>query len=149
MSTTLQIPKSAVSVFAGILFGIGWIMLIDAHVYQSSVGLSPKIQAWFYAPGIVATVALFMSNIVNLEAMNPYSWIAEEGVTARVRAWLFLAFVLSFGSVAASIWIMVALFSPPETQWPGVAMILQSIFIFVSSLCFMYSKTPSDAYDEF
>lgn len=109
---------------------------------------------------------LHRTNIVNISSLDGSSFtaIANPGgigtrvalaalknrktVSARIRAWLFLSFALSFGAIigiirtlfdfipftfvqplAASVWIMAGTFLPPdgsvEHSWPGVALMLQ------------------------
>nr|XP_042913597.1 transmembrane protein 50A-like [Parasteatoda tepidariorum] len=49
------------------------------------------------------------------------------------RVWLFLGFVLGFGSLIGSCWILFGLYVIPmkDPQGPGVAVFLQNIFIFL------------------
>jgi len=140
MSTTLSLPREAIAAVSGIMFGVGWLILVDGNVYENLVIHKQRIEFWYYVPGIIATVALFMTNIVNLEALNPYSWLFEDGVSTRIRAWLFLSFVLNFGAITASIWLLVAKFHTDD-QWPGIAMVLQSVILFISSLLLMWAKS--------
>jgi uncharacterized membrane-anchored protein len=82
-------------------------------------------------------------NITPMEALNPYTWLYDEGISNRVRAWLFTALAIAFGSMGAAIWIMAAIFMPPNnngTQWPGIALLIQTMAIFMSSLIILWCK---------
>jgi len=146
MLGSLAIPREGISAFSGVLFGIAWFILIDGNVYQNAFHHDdPSIEVWYYVPGIIATLALLMQNLVNLESLNPSSWLFEDHVSTRVRVWLFCSFVLSFGSIVASVWLMVGVFLPRGSQWPGTAMVLQSAIIFISSLSMMWAKSEDES----
>ncbi|KYQ89558.1 transmembrane protein [Tieghemostelium lacteum] len=151
--------KKYLSGFAGLIFGVAWFLWIDGHVYENTRLYheedykGPTIQWIYYLPGIFATLALVMSNIVHIESLSSSSFLTNEDGVNKIRIWLFISFAISFGCVAASIWIMAGVFMPPHNtntaaQWPGIALMLQNILIFISSLILVYSKTHKDE-DEF
>ena len=55
------------------------------------------------------------SNIVDVKSLNGSSFmaIASPEVSARIRAWLFVALSFHFGGMIAGIWIMADKFLPP------------------------------------
>jgi hypothetical protein len=60
-----------------------------------------------------------------MEALNPYSWMWDESVEAKVKVWLFGSFIVSFGAMAAALWIMIQVYLPPHnhgSQYPGIAL---------------------------
>lgn len=61
-----------------------------------------------------------------MEALNPYSWMWDESVEAKIKAWLFGSFIVSFGALAAALWIMIQVYLPPNnnngSQYPGIAL---------------------------
>ncbi|GAM23304.1 hypothetical protein SAMD00019534_064790 [Acytostelium subglobosum LB1] len=144
----------ALPFIAGALFSVGWFLWIDGHVYENVRNnrdhdqFGPSIQWLFYLPGIFATVGLVMANIVNLESLSSFSF-ADEGSATKIRVWLFLSFAINFGCIAAAIWIMVANFMPPhnknsDAQYPGIALTVQNVLIFISSLILVYSKSRQE-----
>ena len=44
---------------------------------------------------------------MTLEELNPSSFF-DDSISNRLRAWLFVSFLLSFGAITASVWLMVA-----------------------------------------
>lgn len=49
-----------------------------------------------------------------------------------VYIWLFIGFVLGFGSLIASIWILIgAYIIPGHNIWPGLGLFAQNLFIYL------------------
>jgi len=148
---TLRMDATLTPLISGMVFGIGWWLFISAHIVQSAdhggVVWDPVVYAYYYIPGIVASVALVMTNIVDVKSLNGNSFaaFASPGVSARVRAWLFLSFGLHFGAMIAGIWIMAAVFLPPgggvQHPWPGISMMLQTVAIFIASMILLWTKS--------
>lgn len=70
-----------------------------------------------------------------------------DGYENRIRVWLFIGFVLGFSSIIAATWIMIADFSiidEKASRWPGVALLLQNLFIFFSSLLYKFGRSNAD-----
>eukprot|EP01133_Synstelium_polycarpum_P000231 gene231-281_t len=91
-----------------------------------------------------------MANIVSLDSLNDSSFLSsDEGTATKIRVWLFVSFAVSFGCIAGAIWIMAAVFMPPhnknpDAQWPGIALTVQNLLIFISSLVLMYAKSRKE-----
>jgi len=153
-----KILRDAAPYLAGIMFAGAWWIWIDAHVYtevqlkKDQVHPPPTIVFYYYIPGIVGTLALIMTNLVDLDYMNPYSWAFDEGISTKVKVWLYASFALSFSSIGAALWVMAAVFLPPHyqgSQWPGIAVMLQNCIIFLASITLLSSRTQKmDEYDE-
>jgi len=148
--------KTIIPLVAGMVFGIGWWCFISAHIVQAhgdgTQPFVPPVLGWYYIPGIVASFALVMTNIVDVKSLNGNSFmaIASPGVAVRIRAWLFLSFALHFGSMIAGCWIMAATFLPPMApadyhSWPGIALLLQTVLIFISSMIMLWTKSSDSA----
>jgi hypothetical protein len=89
---------------AGILFGVGWWFLIGTSIVGSnSSGTVVAPPGEFYVPGIVATIALVMINMVSWENLN--GSVFSDGATTKARLWLFFWLALLFGAVIACFWI--------------------------------------------
>eukprot|EP01132_Coremiostelium_polycephalum_P009303 gene9303-11404_t len=133
--------RKAAACISGILFGAAWFIWIDGHVYENSRNnddpdfKGPGIQWVYYLPGVFATLALVMSNIVKLDSLYSSSFLSEETTSKKIKIWLFISFAINFGCIAGAIWIMAAVFMPPHNtnsaaQWPGIALTLQNLLIF-------------------
>lgn len=71
----------------------------------------------------------------------------ESGYENRIRVWLFIGFVLGFSSIIAATWIMIADFTiidEKASKWPGIALLLQNVFIFFSSLLYKFGRQSGD-----
>ena len=52
--------------------------------------------------------------------------------------------------ITAAIWIMADTFTPSDHSWPGVAMMLQSLCIFMASMILLWGRAGgSSEYDAF
>ena len=75
---------------------------------------------------------------------DPY----DEGVFCRARFWLFISYVVSFGSIIGAVWVLLqdyALVEGVDNVWPGVACLFQVTLILGSALLFFVSRTPTDS----
>lgn len=71
----------------------------------------------------------------------------DEGVYCRSRSWLFLAYIVSFGSIMGSVAVLLqsyALNDAVEVVWPGVAGLFQVTLILAAGLLLFVSRTPAD-----
>ncbi|XP_021760490.1 transmembrane protein 50 homolog [Chenopodium quinoa] len=120
---------------AGAVFGAGWWFWVDA-VVCSSIAVSFV----HYLPGIFASLAALMFNCVRKEDIDysPY----DEGEW-RLKLWLFLAYVVSFVSLAASVGLLIqdALMPSGPSTWTGVAGVLQCVFVLISGLIYWTSHS--------
>ncbi|EFJ13682.1 hypothetical protein SELMODRAFT_410867 [Selaginella moellendorffii] len=126
---------------AGAVFGAGWWFWVDAIVCSNVT--VPFVQ---YLPGICASLAALMFNCVRREELQDYSPYDDE--SCRSRAWLFIAYVVSFVSLAGSVGILIqdSLLPTGPSAWTGVAGVLQCFLVLVSGLIFWTSRSPSDYY---
>eukprot|EP00079_Xenopus_tropicalis_P032769 XP_017946540.1 PREDICTED: transmembrane protein 50A isoform X2 [Xenopus tropicalis] len=95
--------NTVASVAAGVLFFTGWWIIIDAAVnYPETENLNHS----YHACGVIATVAFLMINAVSNGQVRGDSY--SEGCMGQTgaRIWLFLGFMLAFGSLIASMWIL-------------------------------------------
>uniref|UniRef100_A0A8C6X9X0 Transmembrane protein 50A n=1 Tax=Naja naja TaxID=35670 RepID=A0A8C6X9X0_NAJNA len=91
------------SIAAGVLFFTGWWIIIDAAVkYPGSAELNHS----YHACGVIATVAFLMINAVSNGQVRGDSY--SEGCLGQTgaRIWLFIGFMLAFGSLIASMWVL-------------------------------------------
>ncbi len=64
---------------------------------------------------------------------------------AGARVWLLIGFVLGFGALIASLWILFQAYVVGPDLYPnpgpGVALFLQNFFIFIGSLIYKFGRT--------
>ncbi|XP_021111853.1 transmembrane protein 50B isoform X2 [Heterocephalus glaber] len=95
--------NAVASVVAGILFFTGWWIMIDAAVVYPK---PEQLNHTFHTCGVFSTLAFFMINAVSNAQVRGDSY--ESGCLGRTgaRVWLFIGFMLMFGSLIASMWIL-------------------------------------------
>lgn len=93
-----------------------------------------------------------------MEALQGDGWSGSTTMYARI--WMFVSFLLAFAGLLGSGWIMVARYvvpvrssdpnDPPEglpaDTWPGVAVFLQNVIIFLSALLFRFGRAAGDSW---
>lgn len=81
-------------------------------------------------------------NAVSWRDLGGASWFGDDAVQARVRAWLFFSLVVCFGGILAAVWVASVHWfqQKPTYDWPGLALILQNITLFVSAMLFRFAK---------
>ncbi|KAL4624151.1 transmembrane protein 50A [Arapaima gigas] len=141
------------SIAAGVLFFTGWWIIIDAAVKYPD---QEFFNHAFHACGVIATVAFLMINAVSNGQVRGDSY--SEGCMGQTgaRVWLFIGFMLAFGSLIASMWILFGGFVVPQTKhfivvmflfsekpvvYPGIAVFFQNAFIFFGGLVFKFGRT--------
>lgn len=131
--------NAVASVVAGILFSAGWWVMIDAAVvYAKPEQLNPA----FHTCGVFSTLAFFMINAVSNAQVRGDSY--ESGCLGRTgaRVWLFIGFMLMFGSLIASMWILFGAYVTQNTDvYPGLAVFFQNALIFLSTLIYKFGRT--------
>ena len=99
-----------------------------------------------YLPGLAATFGLIIVNMIPIDVITGESYYDGATLAAR-RTCLFISFVFSFGSLIASIWIMVAGFlndNAVKNKFPGISIFLQNLFIFLSAMLFKFGRAQTD-----
>ncbi|KAF1610601.1 UNVERIFIED_CONTAM: Transmembrane protein 50B, partial [Eudyptes robustus] len=127
------------SVASGFLFFLGlWIYVDTAVVY----GKEDWTNAYIVVT-IASVVGMFMVNAVSNRTVQGISY--DEGIlgTRGARLWLMIAFVLSFASLVAGLWLMFSdyvLRKGDHPNWPGVALFLNNFLIFCASLVYKFGR---------
>ncbi|XP_063812539.1 transmembrane protein 50B isoform X2 [Pseudophryne corroboree] len=118
------------SVVAGVLFFSGWWIMIDAAVVYPK---QQELNHAFHTCGVFSTVAFFMINAVSNAQVRGDSY--SDGCLGRTgaRIWLFIGFMMMFGSLIASMWILFGAYVTQEVNvYPGLAVFFQNALIFFS-----------------
>jgi len=134
------------AVGAGVLFFSGWWFAIDAAaVYPEKTELKDV----FHICGVFATISMFMINSVSNGQIRGDSYTTGCMGVGGARIWLFVGFLLGFGSLIAAFWILFGeyLVSNPDNtfqpkhNYPGVAIFMQNILIFAASLVYKFGRS--------
>uniref|UniRef100_H3C7X1 Transmembrane protein 50B n=1 Tax=Tetraodon nigroviridis TaxID=99883 RepID=H3C7X1_TETNG len=120
--------NAVASVAAGVLFFTGWWIMIDAAVMYP---LQEQMNHAFHTCGVFSTLAFFMINAVSNGQVRGDYGEGCLGRTAGARLWLFIGFMMMFGSLIASTWILFGAYVVPKLEVaPGLAVFFQNVFIF-------------------
>ncbi|DBA93918.1 TPA: hypothetical protein ACH3X3_013956 [Trebouxia sp. C0006] len=132
--------------------GSGWMLVRPAASrfplcsYLLPEGTSTIKHGMQYLPGFCATLALVMTNCLRREDLEECDSF-DEGVYCRSRSWLFLAYLVSFGSIMGSVAVLLksyALNDAIDVMWPGVAGLFQVTLILAAGLLLFVSRTPAE-----
>lgn len=139
------------SIVSGIFFFVGWWIFIDAAVYDSYIaktteGQNPEVNMWYITIAVVSTIAFFFVNAVSNGQIRGDTYTGGCMGQTGARIWLFIGFLLSFAGLIAATWILFQIYiidkgNQYEGVWPGVAVFLQNLFIFVASIIFKFGRT--------
>jgi len=124
--------RNAIAAIAsGILFFSAWWIIIDvAASYPNDDSSQNGFLHAYYTCGVLSTVSMFMINAVSNSQVRGEAMTEGALGTRGARLWLLLGFVVGFGSLIASIWILFGDFvvSGAPNQWRGAALFLQNFF---------------------
>ncbi|XP_064107750.1 transmembrane protein 50A [Macrobrachium rosenbergii] len=131
------------SVVSGCLFFLGWWFVIDAAAQYPS---NDVFNHAYHACGVIATLAMLMVNTVSNGQIRGDMYTDGCIGPFGARIWLFLGLMLSFGSIIAACWILFGGYVIPKSQiqWPGVAVFLQNMFIFFSSVIYKIGRSEDN-----
>mmetsp|Transcript_21601 Transcript_21601/g.56099 ORF Transcript_21601/g.56099 Transcript_21601/m.56099 type:complete len:170 (-) Transcript_21601:623-1132(-) len=151
------------SCVAGVLFGAAW-FLFAAQAARSHGNLNPvscnssgqftiltPIAPTFpligfvdVVPGLIASLGLFMINLVSLKEIKDESGMGGDSRTTRMKIWLFFSIIVTFSSLAAAIAIFVTKYVNCEYNTPcsGTAPANTTQYPFCSTTC-TYSQVSS------
>jgi hypothetical protein len=147
-ATTRHRKASAYSLFAGILFGVGWLIWIDAAVRGPFVaapdGWSTIIVSG--APIAVGSLFLFVLNATEIDDLgqfcHSYSFGLQQGRCANLL--LGISAVLGALAVASSVGLLLFygswLRSPGET-WLAAAAVAATQLVFVAAIIFWVGRS--------
>jgi hypothetical protein len=112
---------------------IGWWCFLDAlvEVHTTQGHGYPFKYNW---PGIIATVALLLINVVPRETLVELRGGIDEALEYRARLWLFISFIIAFAAVGGSVGVLVTCSGIAGLEPVGVGSVLQSGLILASAL---------------
>ena len=133
----------------------GWWLLFDASAMSGYWQLdSGKTTFAHYLPGIASTIGLII--LMSIPASS-FDFNDVSDVETRTRLAIFIGFLLSFSGMFSATYVMIASYlvstpaAPPTMPstgidkvaimiWPGVAIFLQNMLIFVSLLMMRFAR---------
>ncbi|XP_005037155.2 PREDICTED: transmembrane protein 50B isoform X1 [Ficedula albicollis] len=139
VASVVERRSAVASVVAGVLFFTGWWIMIDAAVVYPR---PEQLNHAFHTCGVFSTLAFFMINAVSNAQVRGDSY--SDGCLGRTgaRIWLFIGFMLMFGSLIASMWILFGAYVTQNTNvYPGLAVFFQNALIFFSTLIYKFGRT--------
>ncbi|KAL0985549.1 hypothetical protein UPYG_G00158480 [Umbra pygmaea] len=131
--------NTVASIVAGVFFFSGWWVMIDAAVTYPN---QEKMNHAFHTCGVFSTIAFFMINAVSNAQVQGEMY--GDGCLGRTgaRLWLFIGFMMMFGCLIASIWILFGAYVVPKKDvYPGLAVFFQNALIFFSTLIYKFGRT--------
>ena len=92
-----------------------------------------------WLPGILGTLGVVMINCFNYSA---YTNTGDGQAAACNNAWLFFSYLIMFGCIIASVWVMVEywLHDLSFNTWPGIAGVIQTSCLTVSATVFFIGR---------
>jgi len=127
--------NSLASVVAGTLFFTGWWIIIDVAAANHP---SSEFDKAYYVCGVLGTLALLMINMISNGQLRGDSYTDGCAGPGFARTWLFIGFVLGFGSLIGSGWIF---FADHKNVWPGIQLFIHNLFIFISGLVYKFGRS--------
>ncbi|CAF1575566.1 unnamed protein product [Rotaria magnacalcarata] len=133
------------SILAGVIFAIGWWIIIDGTCQYPSHADFNKI---YFIIGSIGTLALILVNSVSNSQVRGESY--SDGCIGQVgaRIILFIAFLLAFGSVIGGAWVLFGYYVPYKHDkiYPGIAIFSQNLAIFISTLILKFGRKEDLSY---
>ncbi|GLD98212.1 hypothetical protein PINS_up006909 [Pythium insidiosum] len=148
----MGVDKSRIgSYVAGILFAVGWWILIDGAASAAHNNSQIPFNFIKYLPGIGSSLAFFLINSIDWEMLSADSMTYHDGdgVACKARTFVLLCVLMSIGALIGSIFVLTHTYVDnafQETTWPGVAVLLQNVLIFLSTLVMRAGLIASSAY---
>lgn len=124
----ISVQKIIVGLVSGILLGVGIWAFFDGVVY------SKDKFPWVHILPLLASITAFLCiNFVTFEQMK------AQGI---VKVWVFFFMTLGFVAIGIAIWITATEYPPEiESNWPGVAIIVQTTLTLFAALLFFAGRS--------
>jgi hypothetical protein len=129
------------SATSGILFAMGWWLIIDASLVHF---IEPSHQVI----GAISTLGLIMVNSISGAMIDADSYTDGVCGPTGARVWLIIGLMMSFGGFIAGAWVMSQQYLKRDDRDDegGIAMFFQNVLIFLSSMLFKFGRAPSGSF---
>lgn len=122
-------------IFHGQQFFSGWWIIIDV-----GARLSEHFAGGFYTFGIFGTLSFIIVNSISNSQLRDDGY---DSVNPRAaKGCLLIGFILGFTALTGSVWILISHYASGTygNVYPGVALLIQNILIFLGSLTFKFGR---------
>lgn len=110
-----------------------------------------KIPFLPYLPGLIASIAMLLMCVVRRSDLSSFDSF-DAATFNRQRLWLFIAYVVSFGSIIGACVLLISHMShedaAPYDRWVGWAAVFQVTSILGAGLVLFMSRGGADDYDD-
>eukprot|EP00455_Lapot_gusevi_P016203 TRINITY_DN1829_c0_g1_i3.p1 TRINITY_DN1829_c0_g1~~TRINITY_DN1829_c0_g1_i3.p1 ORF type:complete len:138 (-),score=20.73 TRINITY_DN1829_c0_g1_i3:72-485(-) len=136
------------------IYSAGWWIFADAFGYARYTDDPQPILFSFCIPGLVGTLSLIMLNIIDWSKVSDSGMgMGGDNIGARAKCFLFTSMMLGFSAIFAAIWILADVYasshSKAKSSYPGVAILLSNLCIFLSSVVLRAGRGSSSSYGMF
>lgn len=134
MTSSVAVELS--SNFAVDKFFSGWWIIIDVGARYKA----EEFHGALYLFGIFGTLSFIIVNSIS------NSQLVEDGYASvnprAAKGCLLVGFILGFSALTGSVWILISEYASGKipNPYPGVALLLQNILIFLGSLTFKFGR---------
>ena len=121
--------------------------IINAHDCGGTVAC-PAPFWWYYAlPAVFCSATNILMNLVSATQLSGRSGVFDDGNNKKAVLWFMCMLAGSFCCIGGAIWILAQQYGIGSTgsEWPGIALLLQTIFVTVSGLLFFFGR-PKGTY---
>lgn len=118
-------------------FFSGWWIIIDVGARYTA----NEFHGAFYTFGIFGTLSFIIVNSISNSQLRDDGYDSMNPRAAK--ACLLVGFILGFSALTGSVWILISEYASGKyaTAYPGIALLMQNILIFLGSLTFKFGRT--------
>lgn len=117
-------------------FFSGWWIIIDVGARYTS----DDFHGAFYLLGIFGTVSFIIVNSISNSQLREDGY--DSSSPRAAKGCLLLGFIFGFSALTGSVWILIADYASGtyKEPYPGVALLIQNVLIFLGSLTFKFGR---------
>lgn len=142
----VNMHPAVTSIIAGALFAVGWWLVVDAGAYANYSNNPQKVEFVYLLPNLFITFAIIMLNGFKWEDLTGEGF--SETNATRAKCCMFSGLFICFTCVAGSVWIMIEKYSQSTSiandAYPGVALFISSLLLFLSAVVLRAGNMSSD-----
>jgi hypothetical protein len=124
----VAIRGAVIGFFTGLLLAGGWWVFIDAQINTTVAFPTMHI-----IPPLLCTIAGIMINLVSIQQVNSGT---------AIKVWLFAWLTIICISIGWAVFVTVREYPPTSANYPGVAIILQTIMVSFAALLLFAGRKP-------
>ena len=127
--------------FSGATFAMSWFLFADGATFAAEAQKKFVFVMWL--PGLLCCVMIVLMGLVNVKALQESNdddaamfgggGPTDDGDGIRARVFFFIAATFGLAGMSIAIWKMADTYNTSSDSWPGVALLLQTLCMMVSS----------------